>query len=335
MMRDRRQFLHRTGQLGLAAAAGSGLAVAPAAAQAPAFPSRQVRIVTPFPVGAGPDVALRQVAEQLSRRWKQTVVVDNRPGGNGFIAVSTFKQAPADGHELLQMDNNHITTHPNTFAKLPYDVQKDFAPLRMILRTPFFAVVAPDSPYRSLEDIVNAARERPGKVSYGSWGNGSPGHIGSLLLQSQKGVQMLHVPFRDFGQLYTAVSTKQVDWAFGSVASASGMEKSGRVRFITLAAKAREPLYPNIPATAESPALRDFTLTGWAGIFAPASLPAALQASIANDIAQAMASTEIVQNYKTMGYEAPDLPPAAFNELILRETSTWAAVIKANNLRLD
>lgn len=330
-MDSRRHFLQRAGRWGLAAA-GAG---AFGAAQAQDFPTRPVRVFTPFPAGSGPDAALRMVGEQLARRWKQPVVVENRPGGNGFIAVAAFKQGAPDGHDLIQLDSTHSTTHPSTFSRLPYDMQKDFAPLRMILNTPFFVAVGADSPYRSLDDVVKAARANPGRVSYGSWFNGSPGHLGGLLLESVAQVKMLHVPFRDFGQLYSAVSTREVDWALGSAATAGAMEKGKRIRFVALAAERRDPLYPDVPATAELPGLERFRFSGWASLYGPAAIAGALQNRISADIAQALAAPEVVQAYKTIGYEAPDLSPAQLDALIRRETAEWAAIVKASNLRLD
>lgn len=311
------------------------LATMSAPARAQAFPGKPVRVLTPFPAGSGPDAAMRVVGDQLARKWGQPVLVDNRPGGNGFIAISAFKSAPADQHTLLMMDSNHATTHPHTFSRLPYDVEKDVQPIGMILRTPFFVAVAPDSPYQRIEDIVAAAKARPDQVTYGSWYPGSPGHIGALQLQALRGVQMRHVPYRDFGQLYAAVATKEVDWALGSVASAGGMERAGRLRFIGVAAPKRDPLYPNVPATAETPALRDFDVNAWAGVFAPAGTPEALTERLAADLREALDRPEIVERYRTFGYEAPRLTPAAYTQLIRRETAAWGQVIRTANLKLD
>lgn len=332
-MSTRRTLLRHGAQLALASATGTlGL---PAAATASPFPTRTVRIFTPFPAGSGPDAALRLVSEQLSQRWQQAVIVDNRPGGNGFIAVAAFKQGATDGHDLLQLDSTHATTHPSTFARLPYKVQNDFAPLRMILRTPFFVAVGAHSPYRSLEELIAAARARPGQLSYGSWFNGSPGHLAGLLLQSQQGIRMLHVPFRDFGQLYTSVSNREVDWAMGSVATAAPMEQAGRIRFLALASRARDPHYPAVPCTAESPVTKGFELSAWAGLFGPASIAGARQNAIATDIGHALSAVDVVQSYKTLGYEAPDLTPTQFTALIRRETAQWAEIIATAQLRLD
>jgi tripartite-type tricarboxylate transporter receptor subunit TctC len=294
-----------------------------------------VRVVTPFPAGSGPDAALRVIGDQLARKWGQPVVVDNRPGGNGFIAVAAFKSAPLDHHTLLLIDSNHVTTHPHTFGKLPYDVEKDFLPIGMILRTPFFVAVGPDSPYRTLEDIITAAKARPGGLTYGSWFMGSPGHIGALQLESMRGIKMQHVPYRDFGQLYAAVANGEVDWALGSIASAGGLERAGKLRFLAVAAAARDPLYPNVPATAEAPPLLGFHVSAWAGLFAGPGTPVPVVESIAADLREALQRPAVVERYRTFGYEAPPLSPAEYSQLIRRETESWGRVIRTANLKLD
>lgn len=314
---------------------GSAVALAGLPVRAQPLMTRPVRVVTPFPAGSGPDAALRVVGEVLARKWGQPVVVDNRPGGNGFIAIAAFKNAPPDHHTLLLIDSNHATTHPHTFARLPYDVEKDLQPVGMILRTPFFVTVAPDSPLRSIEDIVAAAKARPNAVTYGSWFMGSPGHIGALQLQVLRGISMTHVPYREFGQLYAAVATKEVDWALGSVASAGALERAGRLRFIALAASRRDPLYPNVPATAELPNLREFDVSAWAGLFAARSTPTPVAEQLAADLRDALDRPEVAERYRTFGYEAPRLSPDAYSQLIRKETAAWGQVIHSANLKLD
>jgi tripartite-type tricarboxylate transporter receptor subunit TctC len=297
--------------------------------------SRPVRIVTPFPAGSGPDAAIRVVGEQLARRWGQPVIVDNRPGGNGFIAIAAFKGAPADQHNLLLVDSNHTTTHPHTFSRLPYDVERDFQPLGMVLRTPFFIAVAPDSRYRTLEDIVAAAKAKPDEVTYGSWFIGSPGHMGALRLEAMRNVRMRHIPYKDFGQLYAAVSTKEVDWALASVASAGALERSGRLRFIAVAAPTRDPLYPSVPATAELAELQAFRVSAWVGLFASKSVPATITERLGADLREALDRPDVVERYRTFGYEAPRLSPAQYAQLIQNETQEWGQVIRAASLKLD
>jgi tripartite-type tricarboxylate transporter receptor subunit TctC len=310
--------------------------LAPLPSQAQTFPSKLVRVITAFPAGSGPDAALRIVCEQLSARWGQPVIVDNRPGGNGFVAVAQFKQGARDGHDLIHLDSHHTTTHPHTYTKLPYDVQKDFVPLRMLQRSHFFVAVRSNSPYKTLDELITKAKAEPGKMFYGSWFNGSPGHIGALRLQSITRTQMTHVAFRDFGALYTAVASGEVEWALASIASAGSLEKAGKLRFLAYAGSAREPQYPDVPATAESTGpLRDFTVSAWTGFFAPAGIANSLRDKLSSDIAAALAAPQVVERYKTIGFEAPALDAPSFSALIDRETQSWAQVIRSANLKLD
>jgi tripartite-type tricarboxylate transporter receptor subunit TctC len=308
----------------------------PHIARADIFPSKPIRIITAFPAGSGPDAALRMVTEQLSTKWAQPVVVDNKPGGAGFIAVSHFKTGFRDGHDLIHLDSHHTTTHPHTYAKLPYNVQKDFLPLRMLQRSHFFVAVGINSPYKSLEDLISKAKSDPGKMFYGSWFNGSPGHIGALRLQAITRTKMTHVPYRDFGALYTAVANGEVDWALGSIASAGALEKAGKLRFLTYAGSSRELQYPNVPATGEmSGPLREFIVSAWTGIFAPPGISNVLRDLLSRDIAAALATPKVTERFKTIGFEAPAYDGPAFAALIKRETDSWAKVIRDANLRLD
>ena len=323
--------------LGTLAASGAALAfdMRQSDSFAQTFPARQVRMVTPFPPGAGPDAALRVLSDRLSKDWNQPIIVDNRPGGNGFIAVSAFKQGNADGYDLIELDNSHITTHPHIFQSLPYNVAADFTPLAMILRTWFFVAVAADGPYKTLGDIVAAAKAAPGKINYGSWFIGSPGHLGALRLQQMTGTEMTHVPYRDFGQLYTAVANKELDWALGSIGSAGGMEQSGKIRFIAFAAPARDRLYPSVPCTAELPGFKGYEVQGWVGLFAPRSAPSPVCERITADVSKALRSPALLERYGSLGYEAPDVTLQAFGSLIQRDTDVWAGVIRTAAVHLD
>ncbi|HSV82598.1 MAG TPA: tripartite tricarboxylate transporter substrate binding protein [Ramlibacter sp.] len=312
----------------LAAFAGS------AQAQATSFPTKTVRVVTAFPAGSGPDVALRVVADRLAKKWGQPVIVDNRPGGNGFIAIASIKAAAADGHELIQLDSNHLTTHPHTFSRLPYDAQKDLEPVRPLFRNNFFVVVAADSPYKSLDDIVAAARANPG-ITYGSWFNGSPGHLGALRLQRMKGVAMTHVPYKEMNQLYASVARREVDWALGSAASAGPLEKAGKLKFLAIAGPARAKAYPQVPSVDDAPGTRGYEVAAWTGLFAPKGTPRVVRERIAADVLDVLKQPEIVERYSGFGYEPFDAGPVAYADAIRRETMAWGEVIKAANLKLD
>ncbi|SOE06173.1 Tripartite-type tricarboxylate transporter, receptor component TctC [Variovorax sp. YR752] len=319
----------------IAAFAASLVLAASVAGAQPAFPTKPVRLITAFAAGSGPDVALRVVAERLSKTWGRPVIVDNRPGGNGFIAIAALRQAPADGHDLIQLDSNHVTTHPHTFTKLPYDAQKDLEPVRPLFRNNFFIVVSRDSPYRSLDDIVAAARRKPGQVTYGSWANGSPGHLGVLRLQKMQGIAMLHVPYKEMNQLYAAVATKEVDWALGSAASAGALEKAAKVRFIAMAGPNRSKGHPDVPSVDEQPTTKGYEVVAWTGLFAPKGTPKALREKISADIKAALDTPEVRERYRGFDYEPLDADPDAFAQLIRRQTKGWDDIIKSAHLKLD
>lgn len=304
-------------------------------AHAQGFPSKPVKIITPSSAGSGPDAALRALGDFLSKKWGQPVIIDNRPGGNGFIATGAFKQARPDGHELIAPDSSHITTHPHTFSKLPYDPVKDFEPIRPVLLTDFYVVVSKESPLNSLSDIVAAAKDKPGQLTYGSWFVGSPGHLGALRLESQTGIKMTHVPYKEMSQLYAGVANREVDWALGSAASAGPMEKAGKVKFIGLGAPKRSSIYPETPSTDESPATKGFESNAWVGLFAPPGTPKAIKEKISADVREGLATPMMQDRYRTLGYEVMDLGPDQFAERIRKDGAIWKKVIQQAGLKLD
>ena len=210
--------LRRTLSLALGVAAAAALAPQFAAAQQ--FPTKQVRIISPFPVGGGPDGVARLVADKLSRTWGTGVIVENRPGGNGFIAIDAFKRGAKDGHDLIQLDFVHLTAYQSLFKKLPYDVDKDFDTLLPLFKTYFFFTVGNDSPYKKIGDLVADAKAHPGKLNYGSWSVGNPVHLGSELFDTVAGTKMEHVIYKETTQLYTAVATNELAYALGTSATA-------------------------------------------------------------------------------------------------------------------
>jgi len=323
---NRRSALARLGAMGLGAAT--------LRATAQNAPSKPVRLVTAFPPGSGPDAALRLVADQLGKMWKQTTLVENRPGGNGFIAYDAFKSAAPDGQTLIQLDSNHLTTHPHLFSKLPWDPTRDLEPVSPLFRNYFFVVVAASSPYKTLDDLIQAARNKPGQVNYGSWFNGSPGHLGALRLSGMAGLDMVHVPYKEISQLYAAVATREVDWALGSAASAGALEKAGKLRFIAVAGP-RTSAYPGVPSASESQWAKGFEAAAWTGLFAPRGTPAAIKERLHADIARALGQADVVDRYKTFVYERFDADPRAFAAQIAAETLAWGEVIRKAGLKLD
>ena len=233
----------------ICAALGLGLWAETASAQQ--YPTKPVRIITPFAAGSGPDSVLRVVGEKLTRAWGQQVIVENRPGGNGFIAIEAAKKAAPDGYTLVQMDDTHLALQPHLYKNIPYDVNKDFDPVGTLFRVYFFVVVPANSNWKTMKDLVDAAKAKPGEVTYGSWFIGSPGHLGGAMLEAATGTQMNHIPFKETSQLYVAVGNNDVNWAFGSAASAGAMYRAGKVKFMAVVAPQRVAGYPDVPTVAE------------------------------------------------------------------------------------
>ena len=304
-------------------------------AQAQSWPSKPVRIITAASAGSGPDVSLRMIAEQLSKKWGQSVVVDNRPGGNGVVAINAFRGTAADGHDLVHLDSSMLTSNVHLYSKLPYDPQKDFEPIRPTLQTDFFVVVGKDSAYKTIDDVLADARAKPDSLNYGSWGQGSPGHLGALRLQSTTGTKMQHVAYKEMPQLFAAVATGEVQWALGSMASAGPLEKSGRVRFIGVGAAQASPYYPSAPGMAGSATAKDFVANAWFGLFAPKGSSSAFREKIAADVTQAMAVPEVAERYKTVGYNRFDMKLDEFAQYIQKETQIWGKIISDAKLKLD
>jgi tripartite-type tricarboxylate transporter receptor subunit TctC len=309
--------------------------VGSSAAFAQFHPTKPVRIISPFSAGSGPDAALRAIAHGLNAKWGQPVIVDNRPGGNGFIAIALFRQAQPDGYTLINADASHVSVYPHTFSKLPYDPVTDLEPVRALQQSNFFVAVARDSPYKSLDDIVRAAAAKAEGVTYGSWFVGSAGHLGGLKLQSLTKTKMLHVAYKDTAQLYTALANGEVDWAIGSLASAGALEKSGKLRFIAVASRKRLSAMPELVAAGESTLAPDFAVSGGTGLFAPKGTPHPIRDMIANDISEILASPDMVERYRSFGYADPRLQTDAYANQIQLEAADWKHVIQGAGLRIN
>ena len=302
---------------------------------ADAWPTKPVKITTAASTGSGPDVSLRLLGEQLARRWGQPVVIDNKPGGNGVVAYNATRNASTDGHDLIHLDSTMLTSNVHLYNRLPYDPKRDFEPVRPTLQTDFFVAVAKDSPFKTIDDIVAAAKASPDKLTYGSWGPGSPGHLGALRLLAATGTRMTHVPFKEMPQLFTSVATGEVQWALGSLASTNAMEKAGRIKLIGVAAPQASPFYPSAPGMASSATAKDFVSNAWFGLFTPKGVPLALREKIAADVTAALSTPELVERYRVLGYNRFDQSPEQFADYIARETQTWGRIISDAKLKLE
>lgn len=301
-----------------------------------AWPTRQVRIITPFPVGGGPEGVVRLVADKLSKKWGQPVVVENRPGGNGFIAINAFKTGATDGHDLIQLDNVHISAYPHLFKKLPYDAQKDFEVLAPLFRTYFFVTTAANSKYRTMGDLVADAKANAGKLNYGSWSVGNPVHLGSALLEMQAGIDMQHVIYKETTQLYTGVANGELSFAIGTNATAGPLYRAGKLKYLAVAAPKRlSGQFKDVPTVAESGGPKDFEVTGWTAIAAPKGLEPALADRIRKDIQEALAAPDVQEKFASFSYEPFPVTPQQFAQFQQAESARFAAIIQKTGAKLD
>jgi tripartite-type tricarboxylate transporter receptor subunit TctC len=317
------------------AAAATAATLAGLPAQAQDFPSKPVRLLTPFPAGAGPEGVLRMLAEKLQKKWGKPVIVENKPGANGFIAIDTWKQGARDGHDILQLDNVHLAAYPHLFKKLPYDAAKDFELIAPLFRTYFFVAVPANSPYKTVADIVKDAKANPGKLNYGSWSVGNPVHRGSALLETMTGTEMQHVIYKETSMLYTGVANGELNFALGTLATAGPLQRAGKLKFIAVTAPKRHPAFPDVPTVAESGGPAGYEMTGWTTLAVPKGLPKATLDRIQQDVEQALAEPDMQERFKTFGYDAFPSTRDQFNAFIAAESKKYGEVVAKTKASLD
>lgn len=299
------------------------------------YPERPVRAVLPYSVGSGPDAVMRMVGEQLSSKWKQPVIVENKPGANGWLAIGEVKRSEPDGYSIVIVDSTHMTLQPHLYRKLPFDPVKDFDPVAPIYTTHFFIVVSADSPWHSVGDLIAAAKADPGRITYGTWGMGSVAHVGTAMFESKTGTQMMHIPFKELPQLYTAVANREVDWAFGTAATVQNLYQAKRVKLLALAAPSRLATYADIPTVAEAGGPADFELKTWVAAFAPKGTPKSITQQINDGIAEAVVAPEVSKRFETFGFDAW---PASARDLVRVQQSDslrFSNVVRQARISLD
>jgi tripartite-type tricarboxylate transporter receptor subunit TctC len=299
------------------------------------FPTKPVRIITPFPVGSGPEGVLRLLADKLSRAWGKPVVVENKPGGNGFIAIDAFKRGATDGHDLVQLDSVHFSAYPHLFKKLPYDPKVDLEPLVPIFKTYFFATVATGSKYNTVADIIADAKAHPGQLNYGSWSVGNPVHLGSALFETVTGTHMQHVVYKETTMLYNGVANGELSFALGTNATAGAMYRAGKLRYLAVAAPKRVSAFPDVPTFRESGGPAGFEVSGWTIIAAPRGLSTSVTDKIQRDIEKALAEPDMREKFASFAYEPFILSRDQLNAYIQAESARYGAVIKKTQIALD
>ena len=304
-------------------------------ASAQSFPVKPIRTVMPVSAGSGPDSVVRQVGEKLGRAWGQPLIVDNKPGANGWLAIGEAKRAAADGYTLLMVDNAYISLQPLLYKKLPFDPVKDLEPVAPLYTTNFFIVVSANSPYKTVGDLIAAAKVKNGQMTYGTWGMGSVAHLGTSMLESATGTTMTHVPYKELPQLYTDVATGMVDWAFGSAATAGPLYRSKKVRFIALAAPKRLAEYSDVPTVAEAGGPANFELKSWVALYGPKGIPKATLTQINEGVNKALGESDTRERLAGFGFQPWIAAPADVLKAAEDDARHFAGVVKRLNISLD
>jgi len=267
------------------------------------FPNKPVTITTAFAPGSGPDSVLRQVSDKLSKIWNQPVIINNKPGGGGFVAIEAMRRLPADGYNLIQLDSEHLAALPLLYKSRGFVTLQNFDPVAPLFRTPFFVAVATDSKWRNMKDLIEAANSSTNKVNYGSWGVGSPGHLGGEELDLLTGSDMTHIAYREVSQLFTSVGAGDVQWSFASIPSSKGFYDSGKLRYLAIAAPKRIPQMPNVPTMVEAGGPAGLEVNSFVSLLAPKGIPKEVQEKIHADVLKVLADPEVKVRFNSFAFE--------------------------------
>ncbi len=294
-----------------------------ALAQAQGFPSKPIKFVVPFPPGSGTDTSARYFGRKLSELSGQPVVVENKPGANGFIAVKAVLAAPADGYTVFVGSNSTLAVNVALFKSLPYDPVADLAPLTMMMRSPALLIVPGTSPYKSVSELVTAAKAQPDKLDYGA---GSAGYqLMAELFNDAAGVQTHHVPFKGAGEAVTAVAAGTVHMAFAEMTSAQELVKGGKLRGLAVAADRRVPVLSSVPTASEA-GLRGFTAYTWVAAMVPAATPKPVADKLAELLTRIETLPETREFYEKIGAEVMRGGPEEMRAFQNAEIQLWKRI---------
>lgn len=302
-----------------------------------AFPSKPLRIVVPFTPGGSSDVLARAIGVEISRSLQQPVVIENVPGAGGSLGAEKAARAPADGYTLLMGHIGTLAVNPALYPKLPYDPVRSFAPVAWVARVPNLLVVHPSVPAKDLKELVAYAKANPGRLNYGSGGNGSAAHTTMEYFKLRTGTSILHIPYRGTAPSVNDLLAGQVQVLFTGVPALLPHVRAGRIRALAVSSPQRLALLPEVPTVAESGVARTkgFEADQWYGLVSPAGTPADVVALLNRHVNQALTSEEVRTRLAAEGAEATPASPEAFGQLIARELPRWDRVVKAARIQLD
>lgn len=322
-----------TTAIGRRAALGAGLGITLAAppVQAQVWPSRPLRMVVPFPPGGSNDVVARPLAERLQQRLGQPVVIENRAGAGGAIGATAVSQAPADGYTLMVSSSSFATT--SIAQRVPWGVLENFTPVALLARSPFIVIVNNDLPARSVPDLVRIAKERPGRIDYGTSGPGGINHFVTEYFAQRADIRMNHVPYRGTGPAVTDLVAGHIQLMITTMPSAAGVVRDGRVRLLAYSAPGAPEGAPPAPLVKE--AGLDYEVDIWWGLFAPRGLPAEILARLNAETNAALRDPDMVRLFQGEGARPSPASPEEFADLIRADLGRWRGVAQTANIRIE
>ncbi|MBU2287301.1 MAG: tripartite tricarboxylate transporter substrate binding protein [Gammaproteobacteria bacterium] len=313
--------------LGLAAVT----AASPAAAQA-AFPDKPVKLVVPFAPGGGTDAIARALGVGMSQALGQSVIIDNKPGAGTIIGTDFVAKSRPDGYTLVVSTFAHAV-NPTLMPKLPFDTDKAFDPVILLARGPNVLVVRADSPYKTVADVLAAAKSKPGKLTFASQGNGTSAHLAGEMFDNLAQVKMIHIPYKGAGPAMTDLLGGQVDMMFATAAAATPQIQSGKLRALGVTSPAPSPEIKNVPAIAAS--VPGYAVESWYGLFAPAGTPPDVIVKLHDAAKKAAQSKEFRQRIEPEGLTVSAGPPEELDAFVRSEDKRWGKVVKENNLKIE
>ena len=316
-----------------AMAATSGLSGTAASAQG-AYPSQPIRMVVPFSPGGGIDVLGRTIGQKLQEHWKVGVITDNRPGASGNIGTELVASAPPDGYTYLMTVNTIVIT-PSLMKGVRFNPMKDFAPVSTVALGSLALVTRPGFPATSVKDLVAMAKASPGKVNYGSPGNGTPHHLAMELFKSRAGFSAVHIPYKGSGTLVSDLLAGQVDVAFVPVHQALQYVRAGKMQMLAAGGAQRTAVTPDVPSLEEASGTRDVDVDMWYALYLPAATSPEIVAAVNREVNAILKMPDVRRTLSTQGLQATGSTPEALAELTKKDFARWAQVIRAANLQAD
>jgi tripartite-type tricarboxylate transporter receptor subunit TctC len=302
-------------------------------ASAASWPERPVQWVVPYAAGGGSDVIARLVAAELQKKLGQNLIVENKPGAGTIIGATFIQQSKPDGYVVGTADSGTLAYNPSLYSKLQYDPAK-FTYIGGLARFPLMLAVNEKSPFKTVDEVLAAARKEPGKLTSASAGNGSPHHLALEMFNQLAGVKIVNVPYKGAAPAMQDLLGGQVDMAFVDSASAYANIKAGKIRVLAAATPERVAIFPNVPTMAEA-GVKNFTAYAWQGLVGPANLPADVVSKLSADLEATLKTKVVDDKIRAMGVEPMPMSPAEFKGYASKEQAVWAKVIKTAGIKLD